>query len=229
VVLQTVGYIESKDLSIAASIWGSPEEKIMLSSGDHAYLNYPAGKPLQAGERYTIFEADMDNPVREPGTEEVLGYLVRIYGDVVVDQITANNIARGTLVSLTAPVERGYLISPRVNPFHTLDPRPSTVDLQARIVAALTPRKLLSAETFVVLNRGQDHGIQVGNRTFIVRQTDGYRRVLEDWDSFDPRYPKEIVGELFIVDVRKKVSLAWIARSTKTIQVGDTTEMHRGH
>jgi hypothetical protein len=228
-VLREIGFVEAKDLAVSAVISGSREEKIMLSTGDQAYLSFPKDRPLRAGERYTVFVADTEHPVRAPGSNAVLGYLVRIYGDVVVDQIADQKSARGTLVDLLDPVERGYLISPVVRQFRRIEPRPSGVNLEVRIVAAFSAARMLSAETFVVLSRGKKDGVEIGNRSFVVRRGDGYRRIMEGWDKFDPNYPNEVVGELWVVDVREDTALAWIARSTKEIRVGELAEMRKGH
>jgi hypothetical protein len=228
-VLREIGFVEAKDLAVSAVISGSREEKIMLSTNDQAYLSFPKERPLRAGERYTVFVADSEHPVRAPGSNEILGYLVRIYGDVVVDQIADQKSARGTLVDLMDPVERGYLISPVVRQFRRIEPRPSGVNLEVRIVAAFSSARMLSAETFVVLSRGRKDGVEIGNRSFVVRRGDGYRRIMEGWDHFDPNYPNEVVGELWVVDVRENTALAWIARSTKEIRVGELAEMRKGH
>jgi hypothetical protein len=228
-VLRETGFVEAKDLAVSAVINGSREEKIMLSSGDQAYLSFSKDRPLRAGERYTVFVADTEHPVRNPQTKEILGYLVRIYGDVVVDQVADQKSARGTLVDLMDPVERGYMISPVVRQFRRVEPRPSGVNLEVRIVAAFSSAKMLSAETFVVLSRGRKDGLEIGNRSFVVRRGDGYRRIMEGWDHYDPNYPNEVVGELWVVDVRENTSLAWIARSTKEIRVGELAEMRKGH
>jgi hypothetical protein len=228
-VLREIGFVEAKDLAVSAVISGSREEKIMLSTGDQAYLSFPKDRPLRAGERYTVFVADTKNPVRRPGSNEVLGYLVRIYGDVVVDQIADQKSARGTLVDLMDPVERGYHISPVVRQFRRIEPRPSNVNLEVRVVAAFSAQRMLSAENFVVLSRGKRDGLEIGNRTFVVRRGDGYRRIMENWDKFDPNFPNEVVGELWVVDVREDTALAWIARSTKEIRVGELAEMRKGH
>ena len=66
------------------------------------------------------------------------------------------------------PVERGYHVSPVVRQFKRVEPRPSAVNLEARIVAAFSAARMLSAETFVVLSRGAKDGVEVGNRTFVV-------------------------------------------------------------
>jgi hypothetical protein len=69
----------------------------------------------------------------------------------------------------------------------------------------------------------------VGNRTFVIRRGDGYRATLEDWEKHDPTMPKEVVGEILVLDVRDNASVAWIARSNKALKVGELTEMRKGH
>lgn len=229
VVLRSLGYVEAQDLVAAAVVTGSREEKIMLATNDQAYLAFSKERPLKAGERYTVFMADVEHPVRSPDTGEILGYLVRIFGDIVIDQIAEKNTGRGTLLDLIDPVERGYLVSPLVRQFKRVEPRPSAVNLEARVVAAFTPARMLAGENFVVLSRGAKDGIQVGNRTYVVRRGDGYRGVMEKWDTFDTNYPREVVGEIWVVDVKDNTSVAWIARTSKEIRVGEVTEMRKGY
>lgn len=228
-VLREIGYVEARDIAASAVISGSREEKILLSTGDQVYLSFAKDRPLRAGERYTIFVADTKNPVRSPETGAVLGYLVRIHGDVVIDQIADRHTARGTLIDLVDPVERGQLVSPFMRRFKELQTRPSAVNLEARIIAAFVPTRMQGPYNFVVLSRGRRHGVQVGNRTFVIRRGDGYRRILEDWDKFDPRYPKEVVGELLVVDALAETSVAWVSRSNKELRVGEITEMRKGY
>jgi hypothetical protein len=88
---------------------------------------------------------------------------------------------------------------------------------------------LLYSGHFVVLNCGSRDGVRVGNRTFVIRRGDGYRRILESWEKHDPDAPKEVVGEIWVVDVRDTASVAWIARTTKELKVGEIVEMRKGH
>ena len=229
VVLREIGFIEAKDLAQAAWVSGSREEKILLVSGDQAYLRFPKDRPIRAGERYSVFETDTDHPVQDPATGKTYGYLVKVRGDIVVDQIAGSDIARGTLTDVVDTIERGARISSAIRQFRRIEPRPSDVSLDARVVAAFTPTQFLSAERFVVINRGRRDGVQVGNRNFVIRRGDGYRGVLENWEKMDPEYPKEVVGELWVIDVRENASVAWIARSSKELHVGETTEMRKGY
>ena len=229
VVLREVGFIEANDLAQAATLSGSREEKVLLASGDQAYLRFPKDRPIRAGERYSIFETEMAHPVRDPDTGKVYGYLVKVRGDIVVDQIAGEDTARGTITDVVDTIERGSRVSTAIRQFRRIEPRPSEVNLEARVVAAFTPAQFLAAERFVVLNRGRRDGVQVGNRNFVIRRGDGYRDVLEGWEKDDPKFPKEVVGELWVIDVRDNVSVAWIARSTKELRVGETTEMRKGY
>jgi hypothetical protein len=228
-ILREMGFIEAKDLEQAGTISGSREEKIMLATGDQAYLRYPKDQPLHAGRRYSIFETDMDHPVVDTTTGKTYGYLVRIKGDLIVNQIAENSIARGTLVDTVVPIERGARVSEFVRQFKRVEPRPSDVNLEARVIATFEPNILLGSGHFVILNRGKRDGVKPGNRTFVIRRGDGYRATLEAWEKHDPTMPKEVVGEILVLEVRDTASVAWIRRATKELKVGEITEMRRGH
>jgi hypothetical protein len=229
VMLRAMGFIEAKDLDQAATISGSREEKIMLSTSDQAYLRYPKQMPVRAGERYSVFETDTDHPLVDTTTGKAYGYLVRILGDLVVNQIAENEVARGTLVDTAYPIERGARVSAFVHQFKRIEPKPSEVTLEARVIGTFAPNQLLGSGHFVILNRGKRDGVQIGNRTFVIRRGDGYRGNLEQWEIHDPNSPKEVVGEILVVDVRDDASVAWIARSNKELKVGELTEMRKGH
>lgn len=229
VLLREVGFIEAKDLAQAATVTGSREEQVLLASGNPIYLHYPKEAPLHAGERYSVFATDTDDPIIDAETGKNYGFMVKILGDIVVNQIAENNIARGTLVDTVDPVERGARASAFVRQFKRIEPRPSKVDLEARVIATFAPNTLLGSGNFVVINRGARDGVEVGNRTFVIRRGDGYRGVLEGWERLDPNAPKEVVGEILVVDVREEASVAWIARSNRELKVGEITEMRKGH
>jgi uncharacterized protein (DUF736 family) len=88
---------------------------------------------------------------------------------------------------------------------------------------------MLASENFVVLSKGAKDGVAVGNRVFVVRRGDGYRPIMEGWAVHDPRFPKEVVAELWVVEAKDKASVAWVARSTKELRVGELAELRRGH
>ena len=227
--LREVGFVDTEELAFGGKISGSREEKIMLASGDQAYVEFAKDKPLRMGQRYTIYQVDTANPVKDPEAGKVLGYLVRIFGDVTIETVTDRTIATGTLRDLVQPVERGYRVGPLFRQFKTIKPRPSTASGSARVVAAVQPNLLIAEGMFVVLNRGRRQGVEAGNRLRVLRQGDGYRPVMERWETNDERFPADTVAEVITVDVRDDASVAWVLGGNRPIRIGDIADLKKGY
>ena len=227
--LREVGFVDARELAFAGTINGSREEKIMLASGDQVYVEFASDKPPQRGQRFTVYQVDGDHPIKDPDSSAVLGYLVRIFGDITIDSLTDRAMASATLHDLIQPVERGYRVGPVFRQFKTIKPRPNAVGTTARVVAAVEPNLLIAEGMLVVLNRGKRQGVQVGNRLLIVRQGDGYRRIMEDWDATDARFPPDAVAEVMAVDVRDESSVAWVTGGSRSIRLGDIADMKKGY
>jgi hypothetical protein len=50
-----------------------------------------------------VFSTDSDQPVVDTTTGKAYGYLVRLQGDIVINQIAENDVARGTLMDTVVP------------------------------------------------------------------------------------------------------------------------------
>src|SRR5262249_44828043 len=83
--LRQVGFVDEGAFHSAGVIGGSVEEKIMLATGDQAYIEFPAAEKRAAGATYAVYRVDTASPVREPGSRALLGYLVHICGEVALD------------------------------------------------------------------------------------------------------------------------------------------------
>jgi hypothetical protein len=227
--LRQLGFVDEGSLRAAGTVNGSVEEKIMLATGDQAYVEFPAGKPPRAGARYSVYEVDSEHPLRSPGSDATLGHLVRVCGDIVVDEVSARNIASGHLVNLAGPVERGYRVGPVIPQLRAVAPRPNRAQVTARIVASVDPRSLIANQMFVILDRGRRDGIETGNRFLVLRQGDGLKRVLESWDTTDPRFPPYAAAEIVAVDVGDGTTVGWISRGSRELRVGDVADLRRGY
>ena len=199
----------------------------MLATGDQAYVDFAGGKMPKAGERFTVYQVDQDNPVKDPQSSATLGYLVRIYGDVSIDALTDRPMASATLLDLVGPVERGYRVGPLFRQFKTVKPRANGSSVMARVVAAVQPNLLIVEGMFVVLNRGSRHGVEVGNHFTVVRQRDGYASVMEDWDKTDSRFPPDPVADILAVDVRDESAIGWVTGGNRSVRVGDVADMRK--
>ena len=227
--LREVGFVDTEELAFAGTISGSREEKIMLASGDQTYVEFAKDKLPRLGQRYTVYKVDSDHPVKDPEAGKVLGYLVRIFGDVTIEGVTDRTIATGTLRDVVEPIERGYRVGPLFRQFKTIKPRPSATSGSARVVAAVQPNLLIAEGMFVVLNRGRHQGVEAGNRLRILRQGDGYRPVMEAWETNDDRFPADAVAEVIAVDVREDASVAWVTGGNRAIRIGDIADLKKGY
>jgi hypothetical protein len=227
--LREVGFVDTEELAFAGTISGSREEKIMLATGDQTYVEFDKDKVPRLGQRYTVYQVDSAHPVKDPEAGKVLGYLVRIFGDVTIEGVTDRTIATGTLRDVVQPVERGFRVGPLFRQFKTVKPRPSTTSGSARVVAAVQPNLLIAEGMFVVLNRGRHQGVEAGNRLRIMRQGDGYRPVMETWETNDDRFPADAVAEVIAVDVREDSSIAWVLAGNRPIRIGDIADLKKGY
>jgi len=229
VPVRQVAFVDGGSLRSAGSITGSVEEKIMLATGDQAFVEFPAGNMPAAGSRFSIYDVDLEHPLRSPENDAVLGHVVHVFGEVVIDQATDRRIASGHLVGLTGPVERGYRVGAVIPQLRAIAPRPNKTQLTGRIVAAVDPSSLIANQMFVVVDRGRRQGVEIGNRFLVLRQGDGLKRMLESWDTTDPRFPPYAVAEIVAVDVGTETTVGWISRGSRELRVGDVADLRRGY
>lgn len=209
---------------------------MFLSPSDQVYVRFRPGADVKAGQSYAIFRAmyDWEREEKEQGT------LVRILGTVVIRSYDREKqVARGVLTESVDPIERGMFVAQVDRRFDLVSPRRNESNVVAKIIASVRPRRLLSYGNVVFLNVGEGHGIQPGNRFFVVRRGDEWLAGL-DVDPRElgnvvpvPQYdesilPKEVVAELRVLKVRKTTTIALITRSDTDIFIGDTAEMRVG-
>jgi hypothetical protein len=227
-VLRQNGFVEPDELTAAGKIIGSKEEKMMLSSLDEVYIEMNRKAPLKVGERYSIYR--VTKVVRRPyGDKEVLGSVVEIQGEVQVRQVTPGGIARAVIRDALSPIERGYRVGPLRRTFKLVDPQKNAVNAEGVLVETLQPSSVLSSEMLLFMDLGRQSGLTIGNRLLVVRRGDGYQRLLGLDPVDDRRFPREVVAEIIIVDIRDKVSAGLITRSTKEIRLGDRVEARKGY
>lgn len=226
--LRQNGFVEPGELDAAGKIVGSKEEKLMLASLDEVYIETSKSFPFKVGERYTIYKP-LKTLRRPYGAKETLGNVVEIVGEVQVRQVTSGGIARAVIREALAPIERGFRVGPLRRTYKLVDPTPNTVNREGVLIETLLPSTVLGSEQLLFVDLGKESGMKVGNRLLVVRRGDGSAKVLSLEPVDDKRFPREVVAELIIVDVRDKISAALITRSTKETRVGDRVEARQGY
>lgn len=235
--LRNRGFVDQETLDRAGTLVGSREEVEMLAEHDEAYIEFPAHEDAVIGHEYTVFRLDEDLPWRQRRGRGERGYrgrrnlgvMVEILGTVrVVSYDPEEHIARAVITESLRPIERGHLIAPMTRRFEIIPPVRNEVDLEGYIVGAMDPMELLGEGMLVFIDRGREDGVLEGNRIFVRRRRDMYRR---SWDDPDdrPGYPYEIIAELRVVEVRDRTSTCMVTRSITDLHTGDEIEMRQGY
>lgn len=227
--LRQLAFVGNEDLKLAIRIDGSPEEKMLLAAGDEVYLAYPKERPPRVGQRYAVYEER--KRVKHPDSGKDVGAYVKITGEVEVISVKENKRARAVILDSVDVIERGQRVGPLQRQFKNVDPSPAEVDLEGTIVADISADQLIGARQVVVLDRGAEHRLKVGNRLHVVRRGDAYAKVMGPKTNVgknDTRYPARSLGEVMVVQTGKRNSIAVVTRSDKEFGVGDHVLMVRG-
>jgi hypothetical protein len=222
--LRQVAFVEQGDIDKSIMIDGAVDEKTLLGDGDSVYLSYPSDKPPQVGQRYSIYKPG--NTVKSNGS--VVGSYVQIYGTVEVVSVKQDKRARGVILEANHEIERGLKVGPLVKTYKTVEPKAPEVDAQGQIVAMLTSDQLLGQGELVMVDLGKNSGVEVGNRMFVVRRGDALPPNMDvPVGQDDRRFPARALGEVVIVQVGERISVALVTLAVQEMGVGDIVMMQK--
>jgi len=215
--------VQANELDQAPRIVASQEGRVMLSTGDLAYV-----RGAIAGQReYRIFREP--RPLRDPSTGQVLGYEAKYIG--VAEYVREgqepgggrDDIIPATFAVTRTRLEAGVgdkMVPVPVREFSNYAPHPPAGELTGQIVSIYGDGLAAGQNQIVTLNRGKQDGVERGH-VFALWQ-DGAERT----DSTDPRrsklkLPDERHGLLFVFRVFDNMSYALILTVRDPVRAGD--------
>lgn len=241
VFLRDTGFISDDDKEDWGEVNGSAEDKMFLTDTDEAYMRVGPNHDVKLGQELTVFR-----PVRKvPG-----GNLVQLQGTVRVDRWDpGTRIARGQVIESLDVIERGARIGPVGRRFQVVPPVRNEKDVNAQVLASVYPHNFYGQNQVVFIDKGDEDGLKVGNRLFVIRRGDAWRkslasdvaglRIALESDSpaaienpptiGDSKAPMEVIGELRILTVRKHTAAALVTQSTKEIELADSAVARKGY
>lgn len=222
--IKQTAFVEKSDIDKSITVDGAVDEKELLSIGDSIYLSYKADNPPKVGQRYSIYKPD--NTVKSGGKD--VGSYVRILGTVEIVSVKQDKRARGVIVEANQEIERGAKVGPLVKEYKNVTPVPPKVDAQGSIVAMLTKDQLIGQGEMIFVDVGKSAGVEVGNRMFVVRRGDALPPQSKSTvGQDDRRFPARALGEVVIVQVGDKVSVALVTLAVQEMSVGDIVMMQK--
>ncbi len=240
IYLREQGWLDEDALRSAGEIVGSPSDHMMLATYDQVYIRFDeleGGRPPE-GE-FTVFRElpESMEREREPGDA---GTLVRVLGTVRVDEWDPErHTARATIIEALDPIERGFAVADIPRHFDVVPPVPADRDLETEVVASLRPHLLVGAEQIIFVPVGEEDGLTIGNRFFVTRRGDAFRRTLEMDEhrmgsatalpAEPEEWPEEVIAEARVVTLRPHSAGLFITRSTTPVENGDHAELRAGY
>jgi len=250
--LRDEAYIGDPSKDTWGEVVGAREEQMMLSRGNHVYMDVRQGKEPKIGQEITIFEG-LRKPPAVPGARMPPGEIVRIKGTVkITDFDPKKRIASGEIVEAVDAIERGAKIGEVERQYRVVTPTTATKTVWARVLTSIHPHVYMGQNQLVFIDRGTDDGLSVGNRMLIVRRGDVWRQSLVTTtpsardtlriDSTEPAelrtttlrrddkdFPDEIIAELRVMQVSRYSATTVVVESKKEVVVGDQAVAREGY
>jgi hypothetical protein len=251
VFLRELGYIEDPEKDVWGQVVGAREERQLLSDDTHIYMILRPGVDVQLGQQLTIFQRSR-TPAAPEGARKPPGDIIAFKGTVKIDGWDPEHrVAKGSVIESLDVIERGASVGPIGRRHYVVPPAASQVDVRARVLTGMYPHVIMGQEQVLFIDRGENDGLQPGNRLFVVRQGDAWRktllttttmastRILMDvpesteyeatpLEGDDEIFPEEVVAELRVIRAHKYSSLALVIVSNEEVEPGDQAVARKG-
>jgi hypothetical protein len=245
VFLRDEGFIDNEKKDVWGRISGSAEDKMLLGDHDVVYLEMDKDHDVSPGEELTIFTRLRSAPKG--------GAIVKIMGTVKVDAWDKDKrIAKGTITESVDVIERNATVGPVGRRFDVVPPTRNEADVTAHVLVATYPLKLNAQNQVVYIDQGTAAGLRPGNRLFVLRRGDPWRKGLKgsgdlsdktvryteklavETDSVrgtsrDKEYPDEIVGELQVLRARENTATCIVIASKLELEANDLAVARKGY
>lgn len=242
VFLRDQGFIDDTSDENWGELTGAPVDKMFLTSSDEAYVHLGDKNDVKLGTELTIFR-----PVRSVGN----GHVIQILGTIRINQYNPQtHIGRGTITESLDVIERGARIGPVGRRYQVVPPVRNEKDIKAHIVASVHPHNFYGQNQVVFVDQGGEEGLKLGNRLFIIRRGDAWRRSLATPGAAnrispeseklpdlertpgtrdEKQYPDEIIGELRVVAVRPHSATCVVTQSKAELEKDDMAVARKGY
>lgn len=221
-------FVTTKELEQTARVVGSFAENEMLTFPYSVYVDISGKKSLKVGDSTVVYRNAGE--IQHPTTKAFIGYITQVVAEGKVTAVdTKKNIATMAITRSVDELHRGDSVSPAGESIiRTIAPRVNDRELKgATLVKGAKRYTLMQVESFIViLDRGADDGVKVGN-TFTFFRSGDTSPVEHHFNPqhSDDAFPREVVATCMIVDVKSKASTCLLTNSLRELLPGDTADM----
>lgn len=244
VFLRNIGFVYDKDVKQNGIITGSPEDKMLLAAPDRIYikLSDEQAKNASPGDQMTIYTTTRNIKSK---TGASVGDVVEILGTVKLDKIDKDKkLAEGTITESLDVIEREARVGPVDRKLDVVPPTTNAVDAQGELLESVHPNVMFGQNQIVLIDKGENAGLTVGNRLFVLAKGDPWQEGLSSAGAYaagkvtlgtdtkaeistsgtkgeqSADFPDEVIAEIRILRVRKESATAIVTQSKKELLPG---------
>ncbi|WP_394787414.1 LysM peptidoglycan-binding domain-containing protein [Rhodoferax sp.] len=233
--------VDENTLALAPRIVATPEDRILLSKGDRAYVRGPANAPLlnEKGKPWMFRVMRNATPLKDPITKEILGYETQYVGKVELvsgesRQMSGNVDKDGKPVLDMVPasvdvqsIKEEISVGDRLLPepereLLSFVPRAPSQSIDARIVSVYGSTSIVNAAQYqiVVINKGTKDGIERGH---VLSLLSAGANMVDPTDATKTRIrlPDERNGLLMVFRPFERLSYGLIMEIKTGVKIGD--------
>ena len=229
------GFIGNTEEEKMAKIVASFEPKELLATGDNVYVAIDPDKDdkekkepleMQIGDYVEII--NIREKIKHPDTGDKIGSIIDIVGRGKVldigkkksDDDEESRIATVKIVKAYDAIERGFYVRQYVEQEGNVPVKETESDIRAKILTGYDPTFFYGPNYIVYLDKGSDDGVEAGIMLSVYRKGDGLKEL--EGKSSGENLPYEMIGELVVIQVAAKTSVAVITNSITALEAGDT-------
>lgn len=204
--------LEPEAFRKAPRIAAAHDNRVLFSAGDTVYaVNLEA----KAGEVWQVFRDG--KPLVDPDSEEVIGHEVHYLGDARVE--TAGEVATLQVLRAREEIAIGNrLVRAADPPFINYMPRLPARAVEGRIISTYGAVVDAASYTTVVINRGAEHGLELGNVLFTYKPG---VKIRPEGDEPERTTPPVKSANLFVYRVYPRLAYGMLLDSTLPVNAGD--------
>jgi hypothetical protein len=212
--MDNVGYVSADVLESAGSILGAQRPNAMLAQEMIVYLSLGEGE-VQVGDRFTVVHAHEE--VRDPETGREIGVLVDRLGWIEVTRVQGESAEAVVKVS-HFEMKRGDRLIPRIDPIYDVPVRASTPPVEGQIAHFPEMRSISAHFDVVFLNRGRDHGLEVGSPLEVYRSNG---EAEDEETEVRKALPDTVVAQLVVISAEPTTAVAFVRHTHEQLEAGD--------
>jgi hypothetical protein len=194
---------------------GGERVKSTYGPGEQVIINAGTADGIRAGQRYLVRRVVEDQFAATAIGEKSIS--IHTAGWITILEAHAETASAVVSEACDAVTVDDYLDPLVIPPPAPAPPVTTAADYArpARVILGDERRQMGGEGTVMVIDRGSDHGLRIGQPLTVFRQT------------LNGKGPNATMGDAQVIEVNAETSLIRILRSREAIEVGDLVAIHR--